>query len=219
MLRFPAVGILRASNVSFSEAAFVLLMLATVSFDGISSTALAAGVINFFLDNGFGIMLAKSLLLFGVFAFFVSLYLLFILLVQIYARSELRLISLAKHFVLSLLPIAIVYEVAHFTTLLITEGQRILILISDPFGYGWNIFGTAFSTVNYGVINFKFLWNAEVGLILLGHVVSIYIAHMVALSVFDNASTARRSQIPMLILMVGYTVLGLWILAQPPVLV
>lgn len=194
-------------------------MLATVSFDGISSTALAAGVINFFLDNGFGIMLAKSLLLFGVFAFFVSLYLLFILLVQIYARSELRLISLAKHFVLSLLPIAIVYEVAHFTTLLITEGQRILILISDPFGYGWNIFGTAFSTVNYGVINFKFLWNAEVGLILLGHVVSIYIAHMVALSVFDNASTARRSQIPMLILMVGYTVLGLWILAQPPVLV
>jgi hypothetical protein len=36
-----------------------------------------------------------------------------------------------------------------------------------------------------------------------------------AAQVYADARAARRSQYPMLILMVGYTMLSLWILAQP----
>ena len=219
MLRLPCVGILKSSASSLSETAFVLLMLASVSFDGVSSTAQAVSFLTFFLNNGVSLVAAKTILFVAVFALFVGMYVLFALLIKNYARTNISVSTIAHRFVLSLLPIAVVYEVAHFTTLLITEGQRVFILLSDPFGFEWNLFGTALNTVNYSFINFKLLWNFEVALILLGHVASLYIAHMVALLVFSDAKQAVRSQVPMLVLMVVYTVLGLWILAQPPALI
>ena len=52
-------------------------------------------------------------------------------------------------------------------------------------------------------------------LILLGHVVSVYLAHVEALKTFQNAYRAAISQIPMLLLMVCLTSAGLWILSLP----
>jgi hypothetical protein len=54
-----------------------------------------------------------------------------------------------------------------------------------------------------------------VGAIVAGHVVATWLAHETALMVFKTPTAARQSQVPMLILMVGYTVLSLWILSQP----
>jgi hypothetical protein len=48
-----------------------------------------------------------------------------------------------------------------------------------------------------------------------GHVVAVYVAHVVALKRLPNRTAALRSQYPMLVLMVGYTMVSLWILAQP----
>ena len=45
-------------------------------------------------------------------------------------------------FVLSLVPIALVYAVAHYFTLFVIQGQYALSLASDPFGFGWDLFGT-----------------------------------------------------------------------------
>jgi hypothetical protein len=52
-------------------------------------------------------------------------------------------------------------------------------------------------------------------LIVLGHVCSVVLAHRVALRVFPGRARAIASQLPMLVLMVGFTIFGLWILAQP----
>jgi hypothetical protein len=41
------------------------------------------------------------------------------------------------------------------------------------------------------------------------------VAHRVALNVFGTRRTALLSQIPMLVLMVAYTMTSLWMLAQP----
>lgn len=217
-LRIPSIGLLNAPRVSFSEMAFVMLMLVSVSFDGISSTPFTVGVLQTLRDIGIGALHAKTLLFIGVFIFFALVYATFVLLIRNYGALNIHITTIAKEFMLSLLPIAIVYEVAHFTVLLLTEGQRIFILASDPLDLGWNLFGTAAQSPNYGFINFNLLWNIEIALILLGHIASIYIAHMVALRVCRDPKKAVRSQIPMLILMVGYTVMGLWILAQPPAL-
>ena len=46
-------------------------------------------------------------------------------------------------FVHSLVPIAMVYVVAHYLTFLVFEGQAISYLASDPLGQGWDLFGTA----------------------------------------------------------------------------
>lgn len=52
-------------------------------------------------------------------------------------------------------------------------------------------------------------------LIVAGHVASVWIAHVEALRLFGSVRLALRSQLPLLLLMVAFTVSGLWILAQP----
>jgi hypothetical protein len=53
-----------------------------------------------------------------------------------------------------------------------------------------------------------------VALIVGGHVFAVYLAHAVALRQMPDAKHALRSQLPMVALMILYTVLGLWILSQ-----
>ena len=58
-------------------------------------------------------------------------------------------------------------------------------------------------------------WYTAVVAIVAGHVVAVYIAHVVALREFPEHRAVIRSQLVMLVLMVGYTTASLWILAQP----
>jgi len=121
---------------------------------------------------------------------------------------------LAGQFVLSLVPIAVAYHLAHYFSMLAIAGQFIIPLASDPFGYGWDLFGTMLYRIYIGLVDARFIWYLSVVAIVTGHIISVWISHATAYAVLD-ADTARRSQYPMLLLMVGYTMLSLWILAQP----
>ena len=77
------------------------------------------------------------------------------------------------------------------------------------------MFGTVGYSLNIGIINARILWFLSVALIVLGHVLAVYLAHRVAIRTFANRAIALRSQYPMLTLMVVYTVISLWIIAQP----
>jgi len=54
----------------------------------------------------------------------------------------------------------------------------------------------------------------EVGIVA-GHIAAVCVAHWIALREYPSRREALWSQLPMLGLMVGYTVLSLWIIAQP----
>lgn len=142
-------------------------------------------------------------------------YLLFIGLVKLAGRSDRSVTDLALQFALSLVPIAFVYNVTHYFVLLFSQGVQIVSLISDPFGAGWNLFGTANDEVQPLIIEPAVIWHVQVGLILVGHVVSVYLAHVEALKVFPNSRLATASQLPMLMLMVALTAAGLWIMSLP----
>jgi hypothetical protein len=130
-------------------------------------------------------------------------------------RSPRSLRELSLCFAYSLVPIALVYNVTHYYTLILTQGVQIVRLASDPFGAGWNLFGTASSMVGPALPAMGAIWHTQVGLILLGHIVSVHLAHLEALRVFPDRRAAMISQLPMLLLMVLFTSVGLWILAQP----
>jgi hypothetical protein len=125
--------------------------------------------------------------------------------------------ELARLFVLSLVPIALAYHLAHYLSFLLIVGQYMIPMASDPFGFGWDLFGTSLYMVNIGVVGAKFVWITSVIAIVTGHIVAVWLAHVVALRRFQDSGAALRSQIPMLFLMVSYTMLSLWILAQPVV--
>jgi hypothetical protein len=146
---------------------------------------------------------------------FLLVYLAFCWLAKEVSDSELPVMEIAGLFVLSLVPIAIAYHLAHYLSYLLLAGQLIIPLASDPFGTGWDIFGTASYSIDIGIIGAKFVWYNAVIAIVVGHVFAVGVAHFVALRVFESASAALKSQYPFLVLLVAYTMLSLWILSQP----
>ncbi len=100
-------------------------------------------------------------------------------------------------------------------TYLLIQGQLVIRLASDPFGLGWNLLGTARYRPDVGAVGARFAWYTAVVAIVLGHIIAVYIAHLIALREFSDRRRAVRSQLPMLVLMVGYTMVSLWIIAQP----
>jgi hypothetical protein len=117
-------------------------------------------------------------------------------------------------FIHSLVPIAMVYVAAHYLTFLLFEGQAIRYLASDPFGQGWDLFGTASAAIDYSLLSQNGAWYAQVAFVVVGHVAALILAHDRALVLYDDPRLAVRSQYWMLAVMVGFTTLALWLLAQ-----
>ena len=122
--------------------------------------------------------------------------------------------SLVPDFVLSLVPIAFVYVVAHYATLFLLQGQYTVPLLSDPLGRGWNLFGTAHVQPDLTLISPNTTWYIQVTALITGHVAGLAIAHDRAVTLFTDRRDALRSQYAMLGLMVLYTVGGLWVLSR-----
>ena len=217
-LRPPAVGLLNKS-ASLTEVAFVLFMLSSVAADGVLTTPLFQNLFSDLLALGLPWLMVGTLGLLGLFAAFCAVYYGFSYLTKIFSGDTSSTTEVARRFILSLLPIAIAYEVAHYVSILVIEGQRVLYLISDPFGAGWNLFGTADYEISYTALNLKTLWNVQVALIVIGHVIAVIIAHAIAERFFKDSRKALISQYPMLLLMIFYSCLSLWIMAQPIVAV
>jgi hypothetical protein len=120
--------------------------------------------------------------------------------------------SLPGLFAHSLVPIAFGYVVAHYLTLFILEGQRTLIYLSDPLSNGANIFGTGLLAVNTGITNHSTaIAVTQVLAVVGGHLLGVISAHDRAVALFPRAK-ALAGQIPLLVVMVGYTCGGLLLL-------
>jgi len=219
-LRPVGAGLLRTEDVTPSLVVFVLVMLSTVTFDGFTATPVWGRIENALYDAlpAFGNARLSVIDTLGL----VSFPLLFVLAYRGFARitaacagGALAASEVSRVFVLSLVPIAIAYHLAHYFTYLLIQGQLTIRLASDPLGMGWNLFGTARYRPDIDLVGARFAWLTAVAAIVIGHVVAVCVAHMVALRVFANRTAALRSQLPMLVLMVGYTLVSLWIIAQP----
>ena len=230
--RRPFAGLLHERPAHLSTVVFVLAMLSSTSFDGLRATQVwvalfwwdPTGIVTQLAGGRPGTLYAELRpwyigwetfwLLVSPFLY-LGAYLGCLALAKGLTGSRRPLRELALDFGYSLLPIVLVYHMTHYATLLLTQGLKIISLASDPFGWGWNLFGTL------GLLRAPILppmgavWHSQVGLILFGHIVSVGLAHLVALRVFPTRRQAVLSQLPMLLLMLLFTVIGLWILAQP----
>ena len=225
-LRPYAAGLARNEAIGNDMLAVVILLLASVSFDGFGATGawvdFQSAVVNTVggstnqVFNGLTLADTLGVLLFP--ALFLLVYLLFSRLMSGAAGGTPGGPDLARVFAYSLVPIALAYNIAHFIALLLVQGQLLVPLVSDPFGFGWDLLGTAGYTVDPGVINAKVLWFLSVAVIVVGHMLAVYLSHVLAARTFADRSAATASQYPMMALMVVYTVISLWIIAQPIVL-
>ncbi|WP_288108653.1 hypothetical protein [Limnobacter sp.] len=114
-----------------------------------------------------------------------------------------------------LMPIVLAYSFSHYFTLLLTQGVQIIHLFSDPLGRGWNLIGTRNLWRAPILLDVRLTWNIQIAALLAGHVFSAWLTHEKAFAIYQNRRLANISQIPLLVLMIALTVLGLWILSQP----
>jgi hypothetical protein len=219
-LRPYAVGLLSARALSIPMIVFTLAVLASVTVDGFLETpawVAAADVLASILPSGsIAALLPPTLLLIvGPIVFAATYGTVIVVMARVMGQPRSSWIPLAGRFVLSLVPIAIAYHLAHYLSFLLLAGQLIIPLASDPFGFGWDLFSTTLYRLDIGIIDARFVWLTSVVSIVLGHIIATWLAHETALSIFETSARARRSQYPMLCLMIAYTVTSLWILAQP----
>jgi len=209
VLRPPFVGLARLREPARGTVAFVAVMLGSVAFDGFSRTA-AWQNRTITLGDWSG-TLARVGGLFAAVLAVAAAYLLAVWAAKLLARTEL---DLASAFVGSLVPIALVYAVSHYFTLLVVQGQFLVPLASDPFGFGWDLFGTVDYRPDLAPFTPNTVWYVQVATLVGGHVAGLCLAHDRALALFPGESgRALRTQYPFLALMVAYTVGGLWLLS------
>ena len=130
------------------------------------------------------------------------------------AGTRLSRRELARRFAHTLIPIAAAYLVAHYFSALAYNGQDAWRLASDPLGDGSDLLGGADAGIDYSVVSATAIWYVQVGALVLGHVAALVLAHERALVVYGSSRAAIRSQIVMLVVMVTFTMLGVWLLSE-----
>ena len=201
VLRLPLVGA-TADDLRPSEVTLLLVVLGGTAFDGVSRTRFWADVSAGYVGwggTGVGTLgLIWLVALVGVAWHLAS-------------RLGDRLTGgtgLSERFGHSLLPIVLGYHVAHYFSLLVLEGQLFWIRASDPYGRGWDLFGTAGDSVDWTRVSPGTVGWVQLGAIVAGHLGGVFLAHDRSIESW-RPSVALRSQYPLLVVMVAYTVAGL----------
>jgi hypothetical protein len=219
VLRVPVASAAGLGAIA-GTTALLLVGIGSTAFDGAKEGPLFQGLVtdmqdgftSIGLSKGFGLELAFVVGLLIAVAAVSAIWLVGVLGMP---RSELRLSrrELGGRFVHTLVPIAAAYLVAHYFSLLAYNGQDLWRLASDPLGDGSDLFGGAGTAIDYSVVSATGIWYVQVGALVLGHVAGLVLAHDRALVVYGSPRAATRSQIVMLIVMVCFTLLGLWLLS------
>ena len=203
-LRTYGAGLRTDPTLPVGGGAFVVTTLATVVFDGWSQTDRFGSFQEWFWQRwsylAHHVDVLQTLSLLAVVGLFVLAYLLV-------TRSA------ARAYAPTLIPIAAVYFTAHYFAYLLIAGQDTSAVIVDPFGHSWNPLGWGEYNIWKGIAPAALTWWVQVLLIVWGHVAAVFAAHRIAVR---NSTRGRAllAQVPMVGLMVAYTVAGLWVLAQ-----
>lgn len=210
---FPGERLVREEAQHVSILLFTLLFLGSTVLDGLRETRAWSQFLQLFpfgWDNYIGLALLAlvPLILFG-------LYSLVIYVMTRVTHSEFSFGELRLTFAFSLVPIAVAYHFAHYFSLILSQGQLFFAQISDPLYKGWNIFGTANYQMNLGLVGADQVWYVQLSAIVLGHILGAIVAHFKAQRTFRSKRDIIVSQLPILVLMIGLTALGLWTLSQP----
>jgi len=213
-------GLTRPFEASISRLTFVLMLLVSVSFDGLLATPAWKDVVSRLPDSlrpgaaGYTVLLL--IVFVGMVGLIWALFTGFAAAVRAVGHLDDPLINVIAGLIPSLVPIAFGYLLAHNFGYLAINGQLLIHQASDPFGSGTlNLFGTVQYEPSRNLIPTAFIWYFEILLIIGVHIAAVVLAHGYLGRVARTETQGRRAEWPWIAAMVGYTMTSLWLLAQP----
>jgi hypothetical protein len=221
-LAMPGAALVERAALPPSGVLFILLTLASVSFDGLAKTFWWLGLngINPLEFPGrsavLGINTAGLILTWEALA---VLYTGAVLLGWLLAGRPGKPGTLLGTLVLSIMPIALAFHLSHYLTALLVNAQYAYAAASDPFGTGADVLSLGHFHVTTSFLNTyegtRAIWNTQTAGIVIGHALAVLIAHELARRFTPDTRALVLSQLPLAAVMVGYTLFGLWLLSTP----
>ena len=213
--RLPEVDSLPAAGV-----VFVVVALATVSFDGLSRTFWWLDLVgeNPLEHPGRTALVARnSIGLLGAAAALLAAYGVTAAAGAWWSGSSAP--AALRRFVVSIVPIAFGYHFAHYLPSFVVDAQYALKALSDPLDLGWNLIGTRDLHVTASFLthhaSVELIWYAQTAAIVAAHVAAVVVLHALAGESREGRMAAIRGELPLTVLMIGYTLFGLWLLSTP----
>lgn len=116
------------------------------------------------------------------------------------------------NFSYSLVPVSLMAWIGLALYLLMVNGSYIVSAISNPFGWGWNLFGTASTGLSWSPFLTQLSPYFQIVLLLVGLLFSLKLAFKIALRNLPDRQAAMKAYLPMAILLTGmcFLYLGLW---------
>lgn len=223
-LRLPGAGLLALPPLPLAGVAFVLLTLSSISFDGFSHTFLwlsAIGTNPLEYPGRTAIRGANTAGLAASFAVLAVLYAATVWAGWAWSGRPGPLRPLVGRFVYALIPISIAYHFAHYAGDAILNLQYLVLAMNDPFETGARLLGVtpfhvtaSFQNTASGAMA---LFAAQAAAIVAGHIVSVGVAHAMAVEPGLPRPATLRLEAPLALFMVLYTAFGLWLLATPSI--
>lgn len=194
--------------------AAVFVLLASTTLDNVKETV---GWTSFRASTGLDAVPDKIVETVALAAFTLPFFLTFLAAVAVSRSwfgngSDVR--AAARRLGWSLIPIGVAYVLAHNAPLIMTGVPELLRELSDPFERGWNLLGTSHLFEGF-LPSPKLVWFLEIALIVGGHIIGVLAAHRAAVQLAPDHRSAVKSQYALTALMSGYTIVTLWLLAQP----
>lgn len=221
MAGLPGAQVLRMAPLPPTAIAFVTLVLAGVTFDGLSESfwwLARIGINPLEFPGRSAVTGINTAGLLAVWALTGATILAALALGLALAGAPLaRFGALAGPVLLSFLPIAAGYHVAHYLIALLTQGQYVLAALNDPLHRDWALLGLPEHWVSFGFLSdvhwVQAIWAVQFAVILGAHVLGVVLS--MRLSGRPDGRLPGWSHVPVTLLMVLYTVLGLWLLSTP----
>ncbi len=189
-----------------SAAAFVTLILATVTFDGLHLTfwwLTRLGLNPLEFPGRSAVTGANTLGLLAAWALTAAAILATVALTRRLARARTPFWQEAGPAMLSLLPIAAGYHAAHYLTQLLAGLRYALAALTGRPAHDVTL---GFLTDTASV---RLIWDTQFAIILAAHLLAVLVGLRL------SAPRPALAHLPMTALMVLYTILGLWLLATP----
>jgi hypothetical protein len=202
-----------------SRITFVLMLLVSVSFDGLLSTDAWKTLRTSIPFTGLPFQLLEAATFAGLVLVAWLLFGGFAALVRRAGDMAGSTLDVLAGLLPSLLPIAFGYLVAHNAEYLVINGQLLIPLLGNPAGLdGVHLLPAPFNDtyeINVNLLPSSVVWYAQVALIIAVHIAAVLLAHRYLGRAARTHAAALRSEWPWIVAMVGYTVTSLWLLAQP----